>query len=491
MREKENLIDRTIGSKRLFFILITIVALFNDVPLINDNFGHIVKGFLLWSVALIGIRLWEGRIRLGAFFRLPGILLILFFVCNLISILTNRQYPLGRNLSTILYMIPYFAVLYGFGEQDDLREKSKTLKWCAQITIGITTVYALIGLGMFVWSYQYAFQRAKAILWMGMKDNRLWGLYNANVGGIFAVIAIALSMLLLYHERRRLFRVGYIFSIIVHVVTLILTQSRGAVVSLLIFLFIYLFARSYNHFAQRGMSRWAMTLRAGLIALAASAVFFFSMPIVLNGLSYVPWIVSKERAIHLKDREIELLKKLAEINKDKLSDEIDGPSLERIESLTGSEVTSGRIMIWKAGIQEWKRAPLFGISSLGINNDVSKLVTGKYAHNVRVGGLHNTYVTILVASGLCGALCFVGFMVAQNLKVLGYMRRRLLKSGRFDMIYIGLFGLVAGIFVAELIEARTVYGFNAVGVLSWIIIGHLDSVAGNWQDGEFELYGKR
>lgn len=477
MNGLKKIIEQTAGNRTAFLLSFLPAALLNDVPYLNLYLGRFMKIFLVWGAFLL---VYQALSRPGfrrSLFSLPMLLLFAFLAVNIVTVFLHREYPLRESLPRISYMLLYFGVLYGQERYSDSVDRQKTWYRLSVLLVVIIAVFSLIGFASFLWSIQFAFRRGEQTIWFGMKDYRLWGLFNANVGGMFCVIAIGAALYLLSRRPRRAGRIVLMASIVLQWLTLILTQSRGALGALVVMCGIITFGTCYNRgVCSRGGQRTAMfrSFAPGVAsAVAVALALIFAGPLVRQGLSYVPWAISPERARTLQEAELSGLH-LA-VGDDELWDDeelLKRPKLERIEKLTGAEVTSGRKLLWCSGIEEWKKEPIFGLSYEGMVDKVSERVGASMAGNIRAGGLHNIYVTVWVVTGIVGAVVFLVFLLFQAIAALCNLRRTWRGGVLIQRDLLISIALAFGILVAEVVEARTLYGLNFVAVITWYLLGY-------------------
>ncbi|MDY3052150.1 MAG: O-antigen ligase family protein [Ndongobacter sp.] len=477
MNGLKKIIEQTAGNRTAFLLSFLPAALLNDVPYLNLYLGRFMKIFLVWGAFLLVYQVLSRPGFRRSLFSPSMLLLFAFLAVNVVTVFLHREYPLRESLPRISYMLLYFGVLYGQERFSDAAGRQKTWYRLSVLLVVIIAVFSLIGFASFLWSIQFAFRRGEQTIWFGMKDYRLWGLFNANVGGMFCVIAIGAALYLLSRKPRRAGRVALAASIVFQWLTLILTQSRGALGALVVMCALIAFGMCYNRGVRARGGRRAAVLRSfapGVAsAVAVALALILAGPLVRQGLSYVPWVVSSERALALQEAELSGLH-LA-VGDDELWNEdelLKRPKLERIEKLTGAEVTSGRKLLWSSGIEEWKREPVFGLSYEGMVDKVSERVGTSMAGNIRAGGLHNIYVTVLVVTGVVGAVVFLAFLLLQAGTALHSLQRTWRGGMLLQWDLLISVSLAFGILVAEVVEARTLYGLNFVAVVTWYLLGY-------------------
>jgi O-antigen ligase len=103
-------------------------------------------------------------------------------------------------------------------------------------------------------------------------------------------------------------------------------------------------------------------------------------------------------------------------------------SLNRLASI-GQEASSGtltgRTTIWKYGLLAWQEQPLFGHGLGAFRKVVNPFSISESAHN--------TFISLLVETGLIGFMLFTGFL-AMLLRLFGHVPE---KDRSFQMVLIG------------------------------------------------------
>ena len=142
-------------------------------------------------------------------------------------------------------------------------------------------------------------------------------------------------------------------------------------------------------------------------------------------------------------------------------------SLDRIdeEFLQEQDVTNGRSELWQAGFKIVKQNPIFGIGSENIIKEAEQYLSESRYQNLVKGGFHNSYLAILVSSGIAGMLVFVIFISMLVIDGLKY----LWKDGKckYSLIIMLLFSLM----VNELLEARWLYNTSYLNIIFWVLAG--------------------
>ena len=142
-------------------------------------------------------------------------------------------------------------------------------------------------------------------------------------------------------------------------------------------------------------------------------------------------------------------------------------SLKRLdeEKIREQDGTNGRSELWSAGLKVFRESPVLGVGSENIIDRGEKYLSESRFENLEKGGLHNSYLMILAASGIVGFIIMFAFflcMVVDGFKMLIIDRF----SGASVLIIL-LFGMMAN----ELMEARLIYNSSYLNIVFWILAG--------------------
>jgi O-antigen ligase len=293
---------------------------------------------------------------------------------------------------------------------------------------------------------------------VGMSFNRFWGLYNPNTGAALAVTSIFLCWMLLVMGQKR-GRCFYITNIVFQMFYLLLTQSRTAWYTLLIFGGIILFVQLLLRLRQKGKDtkgRVAALLAAVLVAAGGVELL---RPVSVAAVSYIPSVITQVKGFIFENG--------------RFSSEDLHPAISERDDSFGSDntdATNGRVMLWKAGLKAFLKKPVFGVTREALYDEVSPYLAEERMGNLKRGGLHNIYLSVLVCSGLVGFTLLLIF-------VLGLCRtllfRRSLVVSRENLWQYLLMVIPFSFFLMELFEARILYRANIFGVVFWLFTGYM------------------
>ena len=454
----------------LFKIILMIVMLLVTVPYLNAVLSPFIRILLLWGFGYIlydfvtGRRLWTSRSLL---------LLLGFCAAYALTILWNRELYFVANVKALAYMVMVFILFYGHDNGKAEGDVKREISILSHVFVAGTFLLSFVCFLTFLFSIKHVYEVNGMLGYLGMWDNRLWGLYNANTGGTLNVISIFLtgSFLLMGPGKKRTVRVFYIINLVLQFCCLVLTYSRTSCYSMMIAFAVGIYFL-LPHFkpAIVSMKRG----KAALVRLAAAGVVLVSIfllnDIVRIGLSYLPSLT--QNIIHIGDSDYEF-----ELTQEMLA------RIEGIEQREGGLLT-GRPILWKAGWKTFQSSPMLGVTRLGLYDQTAgNLSDPDWGPDLKAGGVHNGYLTILISSGLGGSVLLLAFWGMTGRKLLQAVRRT---RGKNTVLL-----LLGGIFllmflIMEALEARILYQMNVFMVIFWMYYGYTMYFAERECDAEMD-----
>ena len=460
-------IGNVLGNKFIYVCVLITVLLFDTVLYIHDFTGPLMKLFLIWGAFIIiwdilnGRKLWQTKhiFWLILFCALYGITIII----------GDRQY-LSANLKTLAYMVLFSIVLYGEDPDKTVEKWRFELRTIMKVFVITSALLSLICLLTFIFQINIEILTGDGYMHTGLEDNRLWGLYNPNIGGSIDVISILFSLgLILTSKVKRWYKIILLaMNTLLQYICLVLTSSRTALYTLIICLIGFLFL--YFNFSQKKMSIQSIkgfALNIVLSVLIGGCVLGISAP-VKEAMSYVPGAVDSDIGDKLEDY---FFKENSEEKKTKKK-ENKKVELTRLEVLEGRDggILTGRLYIWNAGIRAWLKSPVFGISKNAIYDYSKEYIQDKQWLIPLETSLHNGYLTVLVSSGIVGFCVYIVFLLKS---ILPLIKKLFLDIKEKEYILFALCMMtILDFLISECLEARLVYRTEIFTALFWIILGY-------------------
>ena len=457
MNNIEALMNKGILNRIWFKFVILVAVMVTAVPYLHQKVGGYVKFILLYGIIIILYELVTKQLFV-IFKDKMNIILLLFCISYFFTIIVNRDSNLGSNLKALVYMVVFFLLLHMTTKEVQKEDLLREIRFISATVVVCTFILSLACFYMYMFSLSGKYWIDTGIMYYGMYDNRLWGVYNANTGSTLNCISIILSATFLVKPSRKVYAIFNIGNIILQYICLLLTGSRAALYVLLLLLIIVTIVSCIQRHIKLGEKRKLKTCAVCVVTIGlVIAVFGGSNAVTKDAISYVPGIV---KGIHnfFDDEKEEF--------------ELEKEDLERLEEVEGREggFFTGRTELWSASLQALKENPIWGVTRENLYEKSEPYLENEiWAKNLRVGGTHNIYVCILVSSGIVGFVLMAIF--ASYLMIKGAMK--VIKNiGNINEWMLTIFLLMILFFVTEFVEARILYQVNVFNVLFWIYCGY-------------------
>ena len=451
--------DKSILNRIFFKIMILVAVMVTAIPYLHDRVGGYVKFILLYGLVIIACEIITKR-SFSLLKDKMSIILIFFSISYFITVFVNRDLNFSSNIKALVYMLVFFVLLYMSVQDRTTRDLVKEVELISAIVLVGTFILSLACFMMFALSISGEYRISSGIMYYGMYDHRLWGVYNANTGSTLNCISIILSMTFLTKPRKNIYKVFIIVNLILQYICLLLTGSRAALymlLGILVIVTIITCIKKYHGSANK--------LRLIIISVVTSGIiigtFLACNSIVKEAVAYVPSVVNVIRNTFSEQKNDEI--------------EIEKYDLERLEEVENREggFFTGRTDLWQASLQAFKESPIFGITRENIYEKAEVFLEDDlWAKNLRVGGTHNIYICILVSSGIIGFILLAIFMIYTMLNSLLIIVRNF---NRINTWMVSIFLLMIMFLVTEFVEARILYQVNVFNVLFWIYCGYMAS----------------
>lgn len=468
-----------------FVLIYTAVCILWCYPLVVPFADPLSKACFIWGILLIA---WDFFTKRNMFKTVNWGFPLAIIFCYLITIVLNIRFNFYMNVKHIIYLALNILLLYGRDRKSTKDSVLSLLKKVNDIIIVLSFVAGIASILMFVFKIGFTFWRGDLLLRQGFLENRLFGVYTSpNSASLMVIVVFAAMMLnsLIKHEFKIKFNWFYVLNSIIQTVLFSLTLSNGGMVTLMVFEMIFVVVYTFPKLMEKQKVFKSILISVVMIAVLTCGSKFI-IEGVRYGMSYVPSVVSTlirdvENDVPLEDEE--------------QIDSEDKVHFERIES--GDDMSNGRFAIWSGGLKALKQHPLFGYGDLWVEEDTNvrfdKTVLNEqetdwlYKHQ---GNLHNTYVQVLVCSGVVGFAVFMAFALS------------IVKKLAFAMIYgrkdtqlyniISVLFVILGAFAANvMVESHLIYRRQDVyGVIFWVFAGIAVLLAEIYQNSD-DFYPKK
>ena len=140
--------------------------------------------------------------------------------------------------------------------------------------------------------------------------------------------------------------------------------------------------------------------------------------------------------------------------------------VEEFEDDDFGSVSNGRLDLWKAGMQVWKKEPVFGVGIGSIYENGKGYLSKKGALSLKGGILHNIILTTLVGTGIVGILALAAFLVILAVRCIKVL---FCSDNKFLLI---LCAEIAGIMLLNMVENNILFWNCEQAVVFWYICSY-------------------
>lgn len=478
-----NKLNKTIFNRNLFRMINLVIFIFYFVPS-DFNLENIpMKITFAWGILILIKDFFTERIM----FKMPyWYILLALGASYLISVVLNYPYNFMDSVYNWIYLVTTLFLFYpvDYKQKDKMIEKNYSL--FIDVFVNIVCVLSFISVLLFIFDIAYTVPTGTEgiIARQGFTESRLFGLYTSpNVGALFGFISIVLSVVnnILKRGHWKSFSWIYIVNFVVQYLFYILASSRGTQLTANVF-FIILFALLLlqavlsKKEVMKKLKNFSIYLLLTFLALNVVSI------VIESGLSYIPSTVS-----NIIDIEETFMSDDSSSETPEKNDKKNGFKLEKVDikhSEEGAEVSSGRLSIWAAGLTAMKQSPLFGLADADLyrNGETTKQIDEsllsdldkselKRAH----GNMHNTYVAVLVKSGVVGFIIlgtFIVFILKDNVIYVFNIKDKM--NEPLNQVFLILFSLILALLFEDLVENHLIFNNRDVtGLIFWYTLGFM------------------
>ena len=480
-----NKISRIIFDSSIFRIVFLIDLFFFSVAFC-DLVARVIHVFLM---------IWGGVILINNYF-IKGIYkkvcynkILLFFIAScLVTILLHFKDNLLMNLLYIFTYLLCFFVFYGMFSEKDVKNIEKEMFVLLKILVSLTTVISFIGLVFAVVKIQ---MKVFDYYWLGIYENRLIGVYtNSNLLALFCVLAVIATHILIdsdefkKRKNKKRFLVAYVCSVIINIISLVLSDSNGAFIFLLIYIIVILFYQLFNKQKEISMKiiikNVAVILSVGFCIIAGSfeirGICQDRIAILINDMHKLEESIYDNKIgvdknvdqIDLDENQLINKKTKDKNNQDAENSIMDSVEIGRVLGENNYDGSSGRVTLIKQAIVMFKKNPVMGIGIANIPDYGDMYIKG----GLKFPNFHNGYITILVAWGLVGFIIFFAFSL---LIALRFSKALFKINDSQNTPFPKLFSFIVAYSIYSLVEITILSDITFTIFIFWTILGYASS----------------
>lgn len=459
-KAKSRVLDRN-----TFIITYITVSILWFFPILGAVIDPLSKICFVWGALLIFYEIIIKR----SIYQVKYIwLLLLFVLLYAISVLFNIHTQLYMGIKHIVYMSVSFFILYALDINRNRKNILSLIYKINQIVVAISSLAAIISLVMFVYNIGFQFERGHALLRQGFLENRLFGVYTSpNTGALFALIAFASMCCNSVIKHGKLFKWGkfYWCNLVLQFLYFSLTLSKGGYLTLFV-LSVFLLLIFYIPSKVKKFGKIKGIIFSLAIYTAGATIVVCGVPTIQTVMSYLPTVLSAEEITNNQDQKGE---------EENLNRRV---KFVRIE--TGDDASNGRLAIWSGGLKIWTQYPIWGIADAAIfkeNNlntkvDISDLNDAELERFQKINGnLHNTYLQILVDSGLLATSIFIIFAILVAVKFILFLFKTDKEGEEYKKVGI-IFCIIGAIAANCFVESHLLFNRqDPYGLIFWVYLG--------------------
>lgn len=376
-----------------------------------------------------------------------------------ITTLVNARYGLFESTQGFLWLAFQLLLLLPRDVTESKESMLRQLLGVGGFFLAYNALAALIGIFMALFGFGEVYHiNPGTIVPRGFVWGRLWGMYtDPNYGAASVCVSFALCLLFLARARKKLVRVVLFLCMAVFYLYIVFSDSRTGIVALAVLTAVYIFCRA---FARGGWGKRIFTTgKRILIAFVASilvsgiaAFGVLGVKKAYNGILDFVYVQSKNNG------------------------EEENPQIDRAYD-DASDVSNGRIALWKSGLEIFQKMPLFGVGFRNFQIAARKIVPNTYLirnpQNFHYDAYHNMLVDITAAQGIIGILAFLVLAICAGAHVIRALPMMLKKNSYVNRFSAALLAALAAVlaesqFISDLFYVNTPSSF-----MFWFLLGIL------------------
>lgn len=371
-----------------------------------------------------------------------------FIISYSISILFNYKLGIYNSIRTLAYLIILFWIVYTYNFKINSTFKFYFI---------LATLISLASLIIIPMKYTVLNILGTSIELEGIAWGRLCGLYtDYNYGGLICVNAILIGIYMIKNTNKNISKVVITLGIIVNILYIYFSDSRGSLLALIVGLFLLMFL----FFIIKPIIKKEIS---GKKILLSFAMIVITISVIVVGKNLIKRGYSNlfEKNIEKSDIVINEEKDISEVSKE--------ISVLNREDGTDKDFSNRRFDLWKSSIEYFRESPIFGVGFENLVEYGRKYLPNTYLINndfTLFYNFHNAFFNILAAQGIIGIVLFLIIL----LKTLNVCIIVLKKECTFNNI------IMIAIIFANFIEGLNligdiIYFLSPNAVVYWLVTG--------------------
>ncbi len=393
--------------------------------------------------------------------------LICFMLVFALSVVLNFKTGFNLNVASWGYTAIALLLLYpdSFGKTKD--RSLFELSVLNGIFIAMTAVLSTISMGMFIILYHKEVLFGDQKYAIGWSQNRLFGLYS-NTGYMITALALAITVLQIAVIRAKGKKIGVPYGVflaytsVVNFMSMCMENAKGAFISLFAFVFVaVMFSAAKKIHENKNLSAVKASLTGALAAALSVAVLFGLITVSRKGLSYLPSIYRSLGGEFYFEDTPETPDFLPE---DDDSEKIVGVEIDRnIGENYG--LFTGRTVIWKFGLEEFKEKPIFGY---GPQSHRNVFIVDNYLRH-----FHNIIIQTMVSVGAVGSFFIFVFFAIMVIYLLKNIFLHIEKNDKYYYVFALLLAVLAMLAINSMAEVTILFITRFSMFIFWMYLGYI------------------
>lgn len=437
---------------------------------------HYQRYFALIGCVIILIDVLFYRVS----FKTKNIWWLYFFVIVAsLSAILNISYGYKENLFDIIWMLIQFSLFYTYTSRVGQAKFEAAFKKMFNIVALIWFFACATSIVAFLFDYGHYILANPYVkdfyMRQGFIEGRLFGNFTSIFNGAFISALLFVIAIYLYRLERKKYLLGYAFIFMLYI---ILSGTRGTILSLFVLLFISLLYRYYKRFSKKRKSIISAVLSLVVSILITSSVFY-GLEVSKVALSKVPNIpVLKNNRPYYAS----LINQTPFLVGSGSGNATVKENILKREDTSGGNISNNRFNIWLSYLSLYQDIGFVGLSSGNyakylIHHDVDTFVVNHVKLNMpehyksnQVYAPHSAYVALYVNTGLVGFLTIMLFLMNSLRMVIAYLK------GKVTFYFYPIISLLLLSLVAMLFDT-IVFFYNDVMCLTfWLGAGYISYI---------------
>jgi len=462
-----------------------------------------------------------------------GVLMLLFALMSGVTILLNYKFEFIKNISFYTYTISIMLMSLLNNKADTKDGKLKSIKLIGDVFVFTTFIFTMISVIIFILNINIGVINSsmKSVSYM-YYNGRIPGIYfSATMGALLMLVSIMLSNINLYINlylkrdlKKNLF---YVINIIMQILAIYATDSRGSILSLNIYMIMFSLYIYIPYVKKRNINKYIVNISSIILALIVFLIFSKVLPLTRNTIAKLPnigrMIMEKNSYNRMVSEEIVIgdsiyIKPILEYEKkeneksiltEKNDENIDNSKLDKntnngndiknkTENIQSKESVSvsnkgkenkvdmerlavlnganGRFDIWKAAIQAYSNKPIFGLSV----ENTSSIVNQYLPNDMRIIAIlstktkncHNSYLQVLVNNGIVGFSILLIMGMIYGVKYIKYFLGNKNRDKYYGILLLMLMTVLI-LCITGFFEWSIILNISATVPVFWIYINYI------------------